>query len=151
MITEASFGCIPREPYIAERKRRIVGCITEIDSSVAMTWFTLATSKTDLRGVILEPAEVRMDIVRKGQEGVSVAYRAFTKDLNGRMGFYWDQSLYTLNPGWYLGDVYVQDSYCFSVQFRIRTCEIDVVGCENEYVGGGCSYDYCSPLGLVGC
>jgi hypothetical protein len=126
--------------------------VIEVDSTLALTWLDIAMSAVDMRGVDLRPGDLRMDIVRKGQERVLAAYYAFTKNAEGQIGFYWDDAVRRLPHGWYTGDVYVSTEYCFSMALRVRRCMVEVVACETESVGkDGCGYDVCSPLGLIGC
>lgn len=126
--------CLPKVPKI-ELKRRWTGCgVLDIDPSVAKTWFQLEdTSRVSASQLVLGSACMQIDLSRKGTDEMFVAYKAFSTDVNNNVSFYWDDVFLQQPPGYYVGDVYFNDTYCFSMEFRIRRCEAVVVACMHEY------------------
>lgn len=141
MEQENPCGCINREPLRPKRKRRFSGCgILDIDPTVAKTWFRVESSAyASAKQLLLDRAAMRMDIVRKGQDCAFVSYDAFSTDNDGNVSFYWDSMFLDAPSGFYLGDVFFREQYCFTVQFRIRRCEAVIVECRNEHEVVGCA------------
>lgn len=128
-------GCSNREPLKPERKRRFSGCgILDIDPTVVKTWFRVESSAyASAQQILLNHTCMRIELTRKGKEDVFASYDAFSTDNEGNVSFYWDDEFITRPPGFYLGDVFFNEMYCFTVQFRIRRCEAVVSSCQNEH------------------
>lgn len=128
-------GCINRAPLRPERKRRFSGCgILDIDPSVVKTWFRVDSSAyVSAQQVLLNYTCMRIELTRKGKEDVFASYDAFSTDNDGNVSFYWDDTFLARPPGFYLGDIFFNEVYCFTVRFRIRRCEAVITACQNEY------------------
>lgn len=128
-------GCINREPLKPKRKRRFSGCgILDVDPSVVKTWFRVESSAyASAQQLLLNHTCMRIELTRKGKGDVFASYDAFSTDNDGNVSFYWDDVFLTRPPGFYLGDVFFDDVYCFTVQFRIRSCEAVIAACQNEH------------------
>jgi hypothetical protein len=126
-------GCINREPLKPPRKRRFSGCdMHEIDASVVKTWFKLGASAADTQQLLVNSACVRIELMRKGSEDVFASYDAFSTNTASEVSFYWDAEFLERPFGFYIGDIFINEHYCFSVQFRIRKCEAVALSCRNE-------------------
>jgi hypothetical protein len=123
-------GCVAA-PATVPMRRRMSGCgVIEITPMVVKTWVGFVKSKYDISSVVVE--DVRIDIKRKGNELPVASYRAFSKDLDNKVSFYWDDLFLSAAPGYYVGDVYIADNYCLSLEFRIPRCTVEATGCVNE-------------------
>jgi hypothetical protein len=91
-----------------------------------------------------------MEIRLRGCETLIARYETFQRTLDGYLGFYWDATFTGANPGLYVGDVYIDCCYCFSVKFRIPRCSIVVDSYYNEMAVEDCGYGECSMLVTVG-
>lgn len=129
------YGCINREPLKPERKRRFSGCgVLDIDPTVVKTWFRVESSAyASVQQLLLNHTCMRIELTRKGKEDVFASYDAFSTDNEGNVSFYWDDEFLTRPPGFYLGDVFFNEVYCFTLQFRIRRCEAVITACQNEH------------------
>jgi hypothetical protein len=75
---------------------------------------------------------VRIELLRKGREVIIATYDAFSINNENEVCFYWDTDFLLQPYGYYLGDIFINDEYCFTVEFRIRRCEAVVVACRTE-------------------
>jgi hypothetical protein len=100
----------------------------------------------------IDPARMRvyMEIRRRGSENIIACYNAFQRTLDGYLGFYWDGTFTEACAGLYVGDVYVECEYCFSIRFRIRACSLVVDSTYNEMALEDCGLGECSMLEAVG-
>lgn len=128
-------GCINREPLKPKRKRRFTGCgIHDIDPTVVKTWFRVESSAyASAQQLLFNHACIRIELIRKGSEDVFASYDAFSTDNDSNVSFYWDNEFLTRPAGFYLGDVFFNERYCFTLQLRIRNCEAVVTACQNEH------------------
>lgn len=94
--------------------------------------------------------EIYIEIRRKGCEPRLARYDAFQRTAEGYVGFYWDATFYDLPPGYYVGDVFINCVYCFSLQFILPRCETFVDSCYNEEGPELCGEGECSMLTTVG-
>lgn len=100
----------------------------------------------------VDPARMHiyMEIRLRGCDTMIACYDAFQRTLDGYLGFYWDQQFLSANPGLYVGDVFVECNYCFSVRFRISRCSIVVDSFYNEMATEDCGQGECSMIVTVG-
>lgn len=144
-------GCYTRSPIQHNRKRRFTGCgIQDIDSQTVKSWFKFRTSpRADGQQALLNNNCMRIDLYRKGKGGMIASYDAFSTDNDGRVAFYWDDVFLLQPAGFYTGDVFIDENYCFSLAFRIRKCEVSVDECFTEREVG-CSTECADIIGTVG-
>lgn len=87
---------------------------------------------------------VYLELRRKGCEGTLLAtYPAWRRDANGAIGFYFDDTLFDFRAGFFIGDVYINGAYCFSVQLWLHDCEATVVDCYVQPLQETCGLDAC--------
>jgi hypothetical protein len=103
----------------------------DITPATVKTWLKLSGSNMTRDLLVIGCDKFEMQIVRKGKDNPFVVYPAFSK-TDHEVSFYWDDEFLAAAPGLYLGDVYVNDGYCFTVKFRIKKCDIAVVECRTE-------------------
>lgn len=127
-------GCVTRSAPVS-RKRRYSGCgILNIDASVVRSWFKLDTNALPSAQRLFLTCEcVRIELLRKGKEVLIATYNAFSLSNDNEVGFYWDADFLLQPPGYYIGDIFINDNYCFTLEFRIRKCETVVVACRVDY------------------
>jgi len=100
----------------------------------------------------VNPARVAayIEIRRKGCEPRLARYDAFQRTADGYVGFYWDPTFYELPPGFYVGDVFLDCVYCFSLQFVLPRCQTSVDSCYNETGPETCGEGECSMVPAIG-
>jgi len=105
-----------------------------IDTSVVKSFFKLGYKLPCGEKQLLLNSSATIYIYRKGkeQEAPLVTYNAFQIDDNGYVGFYWDDTFLAAESGYYVGDVYFCNEYCFSVNFIIPRCRTRVLDSYNE-------------------
>lgn len=122
----------------------------EITADVRKTFIRMLSSPSV--PLQLDPArmQVYIEIRLRGCDALVARYDAFQRTATGYLGFYWDSVFWGSNPGLYVGDVYIDCQYCFSVRFRIPRCSIVVDSFYNEMATEECGYGECSMLITVG-
>lgn len=100
----------------------------------------------------IDPARMRIyiEIRLRGCETMIGCYNAFQRTADGYLGFYWDSQFTAACPGLYVGDVYIDCQYCFSILFRIPNCSLVVDSTYNELATEDCGLGECSMLETVG-
>lgn len=80
--------------------------VIEIDRSVAKTYVKLKKPGCHGEQILLNNACVFIDIKRKGSCDTIARYNAFEVDVDGSVGFYWDDCFLCAAPGWYEGEIF---------------------------------------------
>jgi hypothetical protein len=93
---------------------------------------------------------VYMELRRKGCENLLATSPAWRRDADGNIGFYFDGNLFDQSPGFFIGDVYINCNYCFSVQLRLSGCEAAVIGCYVEPALEECGQGECGLTPSIG-
>lgn len=149
--------CIP-VCVVPERRRRFSrACrLVDVSSCNPQAYFTVAANyATDSTAWAFSHDHVYMEVFRKGREDIPVAtYNVWRRDANGAIGFYFDDTLFA-TPGFYVGDVFINCVYCFSVQLRVPPCEAVVTDCYTVAALETCGSDICAFIepagyGIVG-
>lgn len=152
-------GCIPVAPVVPQFRRRFSPyCgFTEVTPQNPQVYYQVAGSvQTDDMPMTFNHQQVYMEVRRKGNEcGMVASYPAWRRDANGWIGFYFDDQYFGSPPGYYIGDVFINCCYCFSVQFYLPYCAAVVTGCYTqpalELCGGGeCSIADEVGMGTIG-
>jgi len=132
-------------------RRRYADCgYIEITPKVKKTFVRMLASVQNESQFIPTTERIYIEIKRRGCETPLVCYDAFQRTAEGFVGFYWDSLFTEACPGLYVGDVYVECNYCFSVLFRIPKCELVVDACYNEYAAETCGEGECSIVDAAG-
>lgn len=143
----AQCGCIPVCAAVPARWRRFSRTCRLVDVSPAnpQAYFAVAASYgTDSTQLSFNHDRVYMEVFRKGREDIRVAtYNVWRRDANGSLGFYFDESIFCL-PGFYVGDVFINCEYCFSVQLRVPVCAAVVTDCYTVAALETCGADICA-------
>lgn len=143
--------CITSCDPCAAPHRRYADCdYIEITPQVKKTFIRMLASRQ--YPVQADPSRTRIyiEIRLRGCETAIACYDAFQRTVEGYVGFYWDSTFTEACPGLYVGDVYVECKYCFSIRFRIPRCELVVDDCYNEFAAEDCGQGECSMLEAVG-
>lgn len=120
---------------------------------------TPATRKTFIRMLSsasypaqVDPARMHIyvEIRYRGCDTLIARYDAFQRTADGYLGFYWDSQFWDACPGLYVGDVYIECDYCFSMKLRIPRCSIVVDDFYNEAATEDCGLGECSMLVTIG-
>ena len=94
---------------------------------------------------------VYLELRRKGCEGTLIAtYNVWRRDLYGNIGFFFDDTFFGQPAGYYIGDVYINCTYCFSVQLRLSGCDATVLDCYTEKALELCGGGECSVIQVIG-
>ena len=158
--------CLPVVPCAPPRLRKINKCgVIEITPATVKTWVTLERGLCERMQVLPNELCIAIEIYRKGCEERLATYNAFSRDVNGAVSFYWDCDFLDQPTGFYYGDVFLNDHYCFTLPFRIPRCDVRAVNCYSEYekdcadscgdtIGGsgvasGCVEPSCIPLEVI--
>jgi hypothetical protein len=140
-------SCSPCQPFT----RRYADCeYIEITPAVKKTFIRMLASRQNPMQFDPTRARVYIEIKLRGCETSIACYDAFQRTADGYLGFYWDSNFTAACPGLYVGDVFVECVYCFSILFRIPRCELVVDSCYNEYAAEDCGQGECSMLETVG-
>lgn len=132
------------------------GCIHRRYANKDYVVITPNVKKTFIRmtsdAMQVDPAgmHVYMDVKLRGCETLVARYDAFQRTADGYLGFYWDAQFTGACPGLYVGDVYIDCKYCFSVKMRVPRCNIMVDSFYNEMGVELCGEGECSMLITVG-
>lgn len=122
----------------------------DITASVKKTFIRMLMSQQDQHQYDPTRSRIYIEIKRRGCETIIACYDAFQRTADGHVGFYWDATFTEACEGLYVGDVYVDCRYCFSIKFRRPRCELIVDNCYNEYAAETCGMGECSMLEAVG-
>jgi hypothetical protein len=122
----------------------------EINSNVRKTFLRLMSNDVAPEQVNPKGIPIYIEIRKRGCATLIGAYSAFQRTLDGYVGFYWDALFNEAPPALYVGDVYIDCCYCFSVLFRIRACELVVDSHFNELATELCGMGECSMLDTIG-
>jgi hypothetical protein len=80
----------------------------DIDSKVlAKTYVKLAEIGCGSDQFLVNGNCVYIQIKRKGSDAVIARYNAFDLDVDGAVGFYWDDCLFCVAPGYYIGEIFI--------------------------------------------
>lgn len=133
------------------RPRRYSGCdYIDITSKLKKTFIRMLASERNPTQVDPTNARIYIEIRRRGCPALVASYDAFQRTADGYVGFYWDSEFTGAPAGLYVGDVYIDCVYCFSLRFRIPRCQLVVDDCYNEYAAEDCGLGECSMLIAVG-
>lgn len=140
-------GCNPCDTI----PRKYADCdYIDITPAVKKTFIRMLASRQNPMQVDPTRQRTYIEIKRRGCEEAIACYDAFQRTADGYLGFYWDAQFTGAVPGLYVGDVYVECNYCFSLRFRIPRCEMVVDSCYNEFEAETCGQGECSMLTTVG-
>lgn len=135
-------GCIHRR-YASKE-------YVQITSRVRKTFFRMLSSWSVPLQVDPTRMRVYIEVRLRGCDELIARYDAFQRTADGYLGFYWDSNFWDAAPGLYVGDVYIDCNYCFSVRMRIPRCSIVVDSFYNEEMTEDCGEGECSMLVTVG-
>lgn len=132
-------------------RRRYAECdYIDITPAVKKTFIRMLISQQQQDQLDPTHTKIRIEIKRRGSENLIACYHAFQRTADGYVGFYWDCLFTEACPGLYIGDVYIDCTYCFTLRFRIPKCELVADACYNEYALETCGLGECSMLETVG-
>lgn len=125
--------------------------IVDVVPSTPQVYFRVAlSSQRDSTSLTFAHSSVYLELRRKGMEALLATYTAWRRDENGYVGFYFDDALFGQPPGFFIGDVYIDCKYCFSVQLRLPPCETFVTDCYVVPALEDCGRGECTVLDPVG-
>ncbi len=140
-------SCGPCEPM----RRRFAECdYIEITPFVKKTFIRMLSSVQSPMQVNPARQHIKIEIKRRGCETAIACYDAFQRTADGYVGFYWDSAFTGTDPGLYVGDVFIECIYCFSIHFRVPRCEMVVDSCYNEYAAEDCGLGECAVIDAMG-
>ena len=140
-------GCNPCDNV----RRRYADCdYIDITPKVKKTFVRMLASYQNPIQVDPTRSRIYIEIRRRGCPEQVACYDAFQRTADGYVGFYWDSHFTGADPGLYVGDVFVECVYCFSLHFRVPRCELVVDSCYNEFAVEDCGEGECSMLETVG-
>lgn len=149
--TSDAAWCVPYCGACCGRHRRYATKdYVEITPNVRKTFIRMLSSVYFPAQVDPTRMHIYIEIRLRGCETVIGCYNAFQRTADGFLGFYWDSEFNEACPGLYVGDVYIDCDYCFSVKFRIPRCSIIVDSFYNEMATETCGAGECSMLDTVG-
>lgn len=137
-------GCGKRHRRYASRQ------YIEINANVKKTFLRLLANTSNSAQVDPGRLNAYIEIRLLGCETLIACYNPFQRTKDGYLGFYWDEQFTDACPGLYVGDMYVDCNYCFSVKFRIRPCAMVVDSFYNEETAETCGLGDCQLLPTVG-
>lgn len=125
--------------------------IVDVTPNSPQVYFRVAPSvQNDSTALTFIHSRVYLELRRKGVETLLGTYNAWRRDANGNIGFYFDDILFGSAPGFYVGDVFIDCVYCFSVQLRLPPCETVVTDCYVQPVLETCGEGDCAVVDVVG-
>lgn len=124
--------------------------IVDVTPQTPQVYFRVDSSLSSGVTLTFNYSRVYLELRRKGQETLIATYNAWRRDENGAIGFYFDDAFFEQCDGYYVGDVYIDCKYCFSVQLRLPPCEAAVVGCYVQPAMETCGREVCSLIDPVG-
>jgi hypothetical protein len=109
-------------------QRRYADCdYIDITPKVKKTFVRMLASYQNPIQVDPTRTRIYIEIRRRGCPEQVACYDAYQRTADGYVGFYWDGNFTGADPGLYVGDVFVECNYCFSLHFRIPRCELIVI------------------------
>lgn len=147
-------GCIIPEPVVPRPKRRFspdCRCI-DIGPSTPQLYLNVAPSvQRNGHQITFNNDRSYMKVFRKGREDIEIAtYNVWRRDANGALGWYFDNVLFDQPSGFFVGDVYLNCVYCFSVQLRLPPCEAVITSCYTQPILENCGAGECSLIQVTG-
>ncbi len=125
--------------------------MVEVSAYNPQVYFTVAPSiRFSNSALTFNRDRVYLELRRKGCENLLATYSVWRRDLNGNIGFYFDDTLFGQPPGYFIGDVYINCTYCFSVQLRLSPCEAVVTDCYVQPIMETCGKGECGVIQVVG-
>jgi hypothetical protein len=146
-------GCIPVAPCVPQLRRHFSPFCRMVDvtPSTPQVYFRVAPSvQHDSTALLFTHSRVYLELRRKGIENLLGTYNAWRRDANGNIGFYFDDVLFNSEPGFFIGDVFIDCVYCFSVQLRLPPCEAVVTDCYVQPIHDVCERGECTVVDIVG-
>lgn len=146
-------GCIPACIIPPFRRRFSYVCrLVDVTPDNPQVYFKVAASyPTSNSQLTFSNTRGYLELRRKGLEHILIAtYNIWRRDAYGSIGFYFDDSLFTQPPGYFIGDIYLDCQYCFSVQLRVPVCRAVVTGCYTVQAIETCGEPLCSVIDAMG-
>lgn len=149
--TSDASWCVPACGMCGDWHRRYATKdYVEITPNVRKTFIRMLSSVYFPAQVDPARMHIYIEIRLRGCNNLVARYDAFQRTADGFLGFYWDAEFLGACPGLYVGDVYIDCDYCFSVRMRIPRCSIVVDSFYNEMALEDCGEGECSMLTTVG-
>jgi hypothetical protein len=152
-------GCIIPDPVVPTLRRRFSpDCrMVDVGPATPQAYFSIAPSvQSNGHQASFSYDRAYMNVYRKGREDLLITtYNVWRRDINGAIGWYFDDTLFNQPPGFFIGDVFIDCDYCFSVQLRLPRCESVVTSCYVQPIMEQCGEGECSVIqpmgeGLIG-
>ncbi len=151
-------GCIPILTQCAPAHRRFSPyCnMIEVNPTTPQVYLRVAPSvQRDATSLTFSHSGVYLELRRKGMPALLATYTAWRRDANGYIGFYFDDALFAQPPGFFIGDVFIDCAYCFSVNLRLPRCQAVVTDCYVQPIlencgNGECAIQDAAGFGVVG-
>lgn len=103
--------------------------LVEVSPAAPQTYFLVGTSLRNPSVANFNNTGVYLELRRKGCENLIATYPVWRRDEHGAIGFYFDDNFFSQAPGYYIGDIYFNCSYCLSVQLYLAPCQAVVFDC----------------------
>lgn len=149
-MDDAAWCITACDPCVGPRRRYAECDYIDITPAVKKTFIRMLVSQQQPNQMDPTRTRIRIEIKRRGSESIVACYTAFQRTADGYVGFYWDSEFTAACEGLYVGDVYIECDYCFSMRFRIPRCELVADACYNEYEAETCGMGECSMLITAG-
>ncbi len=146
-------GCIPAPVWPQLRRRFSYVCrLVDVTPANPQVYFKVAASyPTDKHQLTFNHTRGYMEIRRKGIDHILIAtYNIWRRDAYGSIGFYFDDTFFGQLPGYYIGDIFLDCEYCFSVQLRLPVCKAVVIDCYTVAALETCGEPLCSIIDAMG-
>lgn len=150
----ADCGCLPVIPCGPRLRRRFSYACRLVDITPAnpQVYFAVAGSpQSDSHQLTFSHTRGYMELRRKGLDHVLIAtYNIWRRDAYGSIGFYLDDTFFNQPPGYFIGDIFLDCEYCFSVQLRLPVCRAVVIDCYTVPVLETCGEGICTVMDALG-
>lgn len=154
-------GCLPQSSVCTPIRRKFSPfCkVIDVSSATPQVYLRVAPSvQLDSQALTFAHSRVTLELRRKGCETMLASYPAWRRDGRGYIGFYFDNTLFSGPAGYYVGDVFIDCCYCFSVTLRKPKCEALVTDCYVQPAIDTCGNGECGlgnvigmgPIGMLG-
>lgn len=146
-------GCIPiASPCQPTFRRFSPYCqFLEVTPAAPQLYLRVAPSpQQDASSLTFAHTSAYAELRRKGIPDLLATYQAWRRDENGYIGFYFDDAYFAQPTGYYLLDIFLDCSYCFSVNLRKPRCEAVVMDCYVQPVMETCGTGDCNATNVVG-
>jgi len=146
-------GCLPTLVACQPAIRRFSPyCqLIEVTRATPQVYLRVAPSiQRDGTSLTFSHSGVYLELRRKGLPDLLATYRAWRRDANGYIGFYFDDYLFAQPSGYYIGDVFIDCTYCFSVNLRLPRCEAVVTDCYVQPIMETCGQGECAVIDVAG-